>query len=60
VLLLTRCLAVPLFLPQIQLGFFFHQAIERERHAAYCQALRIRQNKSPASGIGELTVERRG
>ena len=60
VLLLPICPAALLPTPQLQLGFLFHHTIERECDSAYCQTLRICQNKSAASGIGELSVERCG
>jgi hypothetical protein len=60
VLLLPICPAALLPTPQIQLGFLFDHTIQRERNRTYRQTLGVRQNKSAASGIGELSVERCG
>ena len=60
VLLLPICPAALLPTPQLQLGFLFHHTIERERNRTYRQTLGVSQNKSAASGIGELSIERCG
>jgi hypothetical protein len=60
VLFLPICPAAPLPTPQLQLRFLFHDTIERERDGAYRQTLGVSQDKSAASGISELSVERCG
>ena len=46
--------------PQLQLGFLFRHTIERKRNRTYRQTPGVSQDKSAASGIGELSVERCG